>query len=87
MKIKFTHCIELDDEKITKLVDKFEERLNEVIFEIEDEQMQEVMDLIGGVFPIVEDDEIMELAFDLIMEVREKIWYRTMKRYNLRHGK
>ncbi len=87
MRIKFTHAIELDDEKVNELVDKFEEQLNEAIFEIEDDQMQAIMDLIGGVFPITEDDEVMELAFDLIQEVRENIWYRTMERYNLRHGK
>lgn len=83
MKFQITKNVELDDYKILSLADAFEGQLTEAIHEIEENQMQDLMDLIGGVMPIdSDDDETMELAFDLISDVQSKILKNVMARWN-----
>lgn len=84
MKFKVDFDIELNDETLLGLVDEMETLLTEEIFRIEEEQIENVMDLIGGVVPTAGDDEeMMEKAFDLVQEVQCHIFYQAMKRWNL----
>ena len=84
MKFKMEFEVELEDKILNELVDGMEERLTKEIFQIEEEQMQDLMDLIGGKIPALDnDDEVMEKAFDLIQEIQCHIFYQAMKRWNL----
>ena len=85
VKYQVTKTVDLSDETILALVDNLEDKLTDAIAQIEEDQMQDIMDLIGGVFPIMEDDEIMETAFDLISDVQCHIFWECMKRWNLHY--
>jgi hypothetical protein len=84
MKFKLEFEVDLNDETLNALIDEMEGKLTEAIFEIEEEQMQSLMDLIGGTVPVIDDDdEVMEKAFDLIQEIQSHIFWTAMKRWNL----
>ena len=84
MKFKMEFEVELSNETLNALVDDMEEKLQEAICSIEEEQMQSLMDLIGGKIPALDnDDEVMEKAFDLIQEIQCRIFYSALRRWNL----
>lgn len=83
MRFKIEHFVHLDDSKIDELVTSFVDDLTDYICQIEEDQTQKILDLIGGVFPIMEDDEVMEIAFDLVQEIHCKVWYLAMEQFNL----
>ena len=86
MKFKVEFDVELNDETLEALVNYMEDNLTDAIAQIEEEQIESIMDLIGGVVPTAgDDDEMMEKAFGLIQEIQVHIFYSAMRKWNLYH--
>ena len=82
--VKIESKIEIDDEKLLRWIDKMEDELTDFFPQIEEDYIQQVMDEIGGKLPIdFDEDEVMEKAFDLVMEIQNHVFWECMKRWNL----
>ena len=88
MKYTMKKVIEIRDEDILRLADRFEEKVNEAIQEIEMDMEGELMDIVAGVLPVDgDDDEVMENAFELLLEIQNTLFIQVLKRWNWQQNK
>jgi len=88
MRYTMKKVIEIRDEDILRLADRFEEKVNEAIQEIEMDMEGELMDIVAGVLPVDgDDDEVMENAFELLQEIQNTLFIQVLKRWNWQQNK
>ena len=88
MRYTMKKVIEIRDEDILRLADRFEEKVNEAIQEIEMDMEDELMDIVAGVLPVDgDDDEVMETAFELLGGIQNTLFIQVLKRWNWKQNK